>query len=367
MKKLLTLVLALTFVSSSALNITAKANTTNAPKQSNVSSTAVDLKYNSIDEIKQKINNIFQSNKAQIIKMVKEIKDLQCKDEAYMLRYGSCGVSSIVFQKILIDNGIYVETRMDSQMYSGHEYNLLRAKMSDGSIKHIVIDLTYRQFLRNYFRQLCGTNPSEEDIDNKILQSNLPEILVYEFEDKSQIEKQLSPVLPGTVTSDTFTALRNAYESQQYPELALQTIHTRYLTQDMINTLQKGVDIPNPILAPIYLRGSFNNWKANNQFTYNGNGVFETKVYLDSSKNNGEYEFKVADQGWSKYNFGLYSSTPISPTSNISYNHSTVQTFMNNGSNTQNIHLKVYNSGTYIFRVDIGSGVNSPLVRVIPT
>lgn len=191
MKKIFTLVLALILLSSSALNMTVKANT-NSEKQANIYSTSGTLNYTNIDEIKKKINDIFAANKPEIIKMVKEIKDLQCRDEAFMLRYGSCGVSSIAFQKILIDNGIYVETRMDSQMYSNHEYNLLRAKMTDGSIKHIVIDLTYRQFLRNHFRSLCAPNASEEDIDTKILQSNLPEILIYEFEDRSQIEKQLS-------------------------------------------------------------------------------------------------------------------------------------------------------------------------------
>lgn len=369
MKKFSIFVLVLILLSSSALNVTVKANTT-SEKQLKVYSNVGDLKYNNVNEIKKKINDIFTTNKPEIIKMIKKIKDLGCRDEAIMLRYGSCGVSSIAFQKILIDNGIYAETRMDSQMYGNHEYNLLRVKMADGSIKHIVIDLTYRQFLRNHFRSLCNTNVSgtqlEEEIDTKILESNLPEILIFEFEDKSQIEKDLSPILPDIVSSNTFKALKNAYESQQYPEVELQTIHTRYLTQEMINTLRKGVDIPNPLSDSIYLNGSWNNWQANNQLIYNGNGLFETKVYLDSSKNNGNYEFKVSDKNHSKYNFGLYKSETISPLMNTFYNHSTIQTFMNNGNNTQNIHLKVYTSGTYLFRVDIGSGINSPLIRVIP-
>lgn len=241
--------------------------------------------FHDLSELETTVEALYNENYPEIAQKIKEIRGgsfAEMADEILTLYYGSCGPASIAFQKVLIDNNIYTETRMDSQMYPAHEYNLLRARLADGTVKFVLIDGSYRQFMRDYFKkQLAedtGKQPYEitdSEVDEAILATSLPNVLIFDFNDKQEAIGKIKAVLGEDIDASAYDWMDRSYESQPYPEPALQEIHTRYLTDSDITRLNTGIPFDKPFESALYLRGSWDNFSSRREIEYMGNGVYQ--------------------------------------------------------------------------------------------
>lgn len=161
--------------------------------------------FHDLAELEAVIESLYNGNYPEIAQKIKEMRGgsfAEMADEVLTLYYGSCGPTSIAFQKVLIDNHIYAETRMDSQMYPAHEYNLMRARFTDGTVKFVLFDGAYRQFMRNYFKakiaEDTGTQRYEvtdSQVDEAILAANLPNVLIFDFSNKDEAVGKIKAAL----------------------------------------------------------------------------------------------------------------------------------------------------------------------------
>lgn len=92
-----------------------------------------------------------------------------------------------------------------------------------------------------------------------------------------------------------------------------------------------------PFPNDIFVRGSFNDWGLADVMTYNGEGEYFAEISLDV----GDYEFKIANEGWDNPDWGatgdpnviLDVATGIGPAS------------------FGNFLLSISESGNYLFRL----------------
>lgn len=108
------------------------------------------------------------------------------------------------------------------------------------------------------------------------------------------------------------------------------------------------VDVPPYGSTEVYLRGSMNDWGAQDQLTYQGKGIYAFEGYLTP----GVYEFKVASSDWSSINLGYGSFT--------SGSGSVTLEDAGNG----NVKVTITEQGVYQFALD-ASDKSSLVVSVI--
>ncbi|MFQ3250742.1 MAG: pullulanase [Glaciecola sp.] len=103
---------------------------------------------------------------------------------------------------------------------------------------------------------------------------------------------------------------------------------------------------------PIFLRGGMNGWGTDNEFNYDGGRLYSVAVDLGAE----EYQFKVANEGWSAPNLGALSEDDIDDTITLGQNLPLVE----NGSN---IFINVAEAGKYVFIFD-STDLDEPKIRV---
>lgn len=328
-----------------------------------------------LDEARASIEQLYNENYPEIADKIREICGISPEertDEALTLYWGSCGPTSIAFQKVLMDNGIYAETRMDSQMYAKHEYNLLRTRLTDGSVKLILIDGSYRQFMRDYFRQeimeTSGKSSGEVtdgEIDAAILASGLPHILTFEFGNWQQAVQKIQSVLGEDVDPLAYSWIVGSYESQPYPEPSLQTSYTRYLSQEELAALKAGLLYEKPFEGSLYIKGSWDSFSTRQRFSYKGNGVYEVTLQLDP--NTDAYTCTIEGEQPATPFYTAADQAVVYPILNAYYNHGTVQSFLTDAIASGYTLLLGPSGNSHItVRIDTRAGIHSPQIRAVP-
>lgn len=363
-KKILSAILAILLLSSAFPAITA------AQADENNEASFQDLA-----ELEAVIESLYNGNYPEIAQKIKEMRGgsfAEMADEALTLYYGSCGPTSIAFQKVLIDNQIYAETRMDSQMYPAHEYNLMRARFADGTVKLVLFDGAYRQFMRDYFKakiaEDTGKQPYEvadSEVDAAILATNLPNVLIFDFSNKDEAADKIKAVLGEDVGTSAYDWIAREYESQAYPEPALQTIHTRYLTDAYVERLEAGIPFEKPFESALYLRGSWDNYTSRREIKYMGNGVYQLDLmYPGPEGNNGTFTVRIED-GSGEFVYGASEPGAIYPTMKATYSHTTRQWFLSGSPGSSADILIETNGGNVTLRIDTRAGVGAPHFRML--
>lgn len=330
--------------------------------------------FHDLSELETTVEALYNENYPEIAQKIKEIRGgsfAEMADEILTLYYGSCGPASIAFQKVLIDNNIYTETRMDSQMYPAHEYNLLRARLADGTVKFVLIDGSYRQFMRDYFKkQLAedtGKQPYEitdSEVDEAILATSLPNVLIFDFNNKQEAIGKIKAVLGEDVDASAYDWMDRSYESQSYPEPALQEIHTRYLTDSDITRLNTGIPFDKPFESALYLRGSWDNFSSRREIEYMGNGVYQLDLMSPGAQgDSGAFHVRIED-GYGAVVYKTTETDPVSPTIKTMYNHSTKQWFLTDGEGSADIPIDTC-GGNVTLRIDTRAGVHAPHLRML--
>ncbi|HIQ80743.1 MAG TPA: dockerin type I repeat-containing protein [Candidatus Scatavimonas merdigallinarum] len=328
-----------------------------------------------LDRAQASIEQLYNENYPEIADKIREIRGIlpeECTDEALTLYWGSCGPTSIAFQKVLMDNGIYAETRIDSQMYAKHEYNLLRTRLTDGSVKLVLIDGSYRQFMRSYFlqeiMQTSGKPSSEvtdDEINAAILASGLPNILTFEFGNWQQAIQKIQSVLGEDVDPLAYNWIDSSYESQPYPEPSLQTSYTRYLSQEELAALKAGLLYEKPFEESLYIKGSWDSFATRQRFSYKGNGVYEVNLQLNPNAD--AYTCTIEGEQPGTPFYAAASQAVVYPTLNTYYNHGTVQSFLTDAMISGHTLLLGAGGNSHItVRIDTRAGIHSPQIRTVP-
>lgn len=329
--------------------------------------------FQNLTELENTIESLYNTNYPEIAQKIREIKGgllPGISDEALTLYYGSCGGASIAFQKVLIDHHIYVESRMDAQMYSSHEYNFFRTRLADGTVKFVLIDGAYRQFMRDYFKKQIAQSSEREpyevadsEVDEAILATELPNVLIFEFSNKNEAIGKIKDALGDEVDESAYAWINDRYESQLYPEPSLQSIHTRYLTDQDVARLHTGIPYDRPYSGELYIRGSWDDFATRQAFTYQGNAVYEINLYHLTTLADGVYDVRIEGEDGALI-YGSTDPEPVRPISKYSYNHYTKQWFLTDDQSTAG-HIKINTDGNdkIALRLDVRAGIHAPQLR----
>ncbi len=98
----------------------------------------------------------------------------------------------------------------------------------------------------------------------------------------------------------------------------------------------------------VFVRGGMNGWGEVDAFTYQGNGIYQTKITIAA----GDYDFKLASADWSSVNIGA-------PTGDNVVVENEAKTLLPGSNDNLSISLAI--DATYIFELD-ASNVNAPIL-----
>ena len=250
-----------------------------------------------VDEV---INKIFIAKEKEIAAHIKEQRP-QSTEDKYVTLYENCGPTSIAFQKVLADLGIYCEVRRtiykyDEQQGMTHEYCLMRVNYGNdySKVHNLIVDPTNRQYLRDSFKnnlsKTSGRNVSEADVDYALLNSGLPAVLVFDYSDKKSAEDKIKEHLAnseyGVKFYDDFVSF--AYEGYKYPEQILMMCYDRGLTEAQFKAVKEAGKLNKPFEQDLYINCS---WRDKNLLLeYKSNGIYQCFVPVDIIP---DYEYGV--------------------------------------------------------------------------
>lgn len=333
--------------------------------------------FNSQEEFEEALQKIFRANELEIVRMIKEQRE-QTVEDKYVTLYSNCGPTSVAFQKVLADNGIYAEDR-SAPYYTGgrggHEYNLIRINFGENKDKvyNIVADCTYRQFMRDYFKNVLAENsntqPTDNQIDKAMLNSQLPMVLVYEYGDFENLDLKINGLLSESGYTVTFSVegnLKSRYERLTYPDQALQKNYSQYVTKSQVDKIKNSGFLNKPYETDLYINNSENKTNVA-ELEYKENGIYQCVVSAENLgiKDNEDFSFTITDKsGKTVYGAGENSEI-LTPFNNSHYSFMSYkeQIFLN-GSSTESIKSNMEMRDNVLIRIDVRAGVDKPLISM---
>lgn len=335
------------------------------------------VSFHSIDEVDEAIQRIFHDHYDELYEMASAGGKLsEVAPEYFTYYWGSCGPMSRAFQKVLADNGIYVEERKQNVNTEMHAYNLMRVSFDGGNtVTNLIIDPTYKQTMRTYFANSLGCS-TDAEIDEAIKRAELPDVLVFEFGNRAMLDSKLNAVLSSHhLPHYDVTATINFYENRPYPETELQATYDQYLSPDQIAQVQRIGSLNKPYDEPLYLTGSTDNGTVRYPMTYSDNGIYTCLIRRDdfgaAPETPWEYvsytgSFTVNDAqgrvlygaggggadvtGYYCYNFNIYANKP--------------EVFLAKDSEEPfTIHC---DSEYMLVRIDMRAGIDAPVIVLLP-
>jgi len=273
--------------------------------------------WDSFQDIQDEINDLWDQNFTAIADQVRIIRPITSQgmsdEELFILE--NCGPSSIVFQNLLIENGIWAELRTNEGPFKYHEYLLYRAPMSDGRVLPVIIDPTYRQWYRGYASQYLGvSNGDAEEINDWLLSPGVKSILsepLMILQDRSELVSyldgkfaELNQTYPLPAFTPYYGNYSNYYELPSQPDPELMMLYTRYLSAEQHENLLYYAKAHyggyTSQFSQLYFRGTANNWNASPMVPV-ADHTWETKVSF-GGESNPRFKFDV-NGDWG-YNFG---------------------------------------------------------------
>lgn len=228
--------------------------------------------------------------------------------------------------------------------------------------------------MRSYFEtaleESSGFKPTANQIDEALLNSQLPTVLVFEFGDLESLDAKINSLLSesGYTTHFSVSQIMVNYEMFAYPDQALQkfTSKPEYLTISQKEKLRNNGLLNKPFETDLYVNNSADNSNVA-KFEYKSNGIYQTFLSIEDLgvANNEDFSFTIADEnGNTVYGveentrtldpFSMYDSTLIS---------NKEQVFLN-GSLTGSIKANMTYCNSVILRIDMRAGVNNPLISM---
>lgn len=365
MKKLLSILLALTITLSLSVTFSAKStDETDSAYAENNSQTFTD-----IEAVRKKIKEIYNpddQNKNDFEyfqSLAASLRD-SINNDIYFTYKENCGPCSTAFQKILYDNGITVENQI-SNLSRDHVFNLLRTSYtsSPNVETDIVIDTTYKQFITGAYTSAGYT------FDD--MAKELPNVLIYEYGNYEQLCEQLSGLTKRFDQTKAASLCKNVYDSHYCFE---------YLPNDLqyLNSYNDAIEFSSQFIEDLRTTTAKFSVKLDNtpvlnsttsdlqkEFVYDANGVY--RCYLEQSEIT-EFAkgFTINDQN----NEPIYgASTSGEVLGAVVKSYMTTANYLRK-LDKYSIEPMTINTnqlyGNAVLSIDLGSGIDTPTVYIIP-
>ena len=316
-----------------------------------------------IEDVDAAVQKIFSDNKETIIAYARQLNDLNIDDAYYTYYCGSCGPTSKALQKVLADNGIYVEERKQNVNTEMHAYNLMRVSFDGGeTVTNIVIDPTYKQTMRDYFRKLLSSDSAEE-IDRAIESADLPDVNVFEFGDKAALDERINSCLdlqglPHFDVTPTF----GYYEPVAYPEYELQATYDTFLTPAQLAQIRDTGHLNKPFSSDLFLTSADGSLRY--PMIYESNGIYT--CLIQSKDFGGQYakKFTVQDENGSVI-YGGADGLDVSGyySYHFSYCSRKQQQFLSRCDTPFTVSCC---DPAMLLRIDVRAGVDAPVINLLP-
>lgn len=116
------------------------------------------------------------------------------------------------------------------------------------------------------------------------------------------------------------------------------------------------VGVNEPYLgAELFVRGDMNDWSATDRLSYLQANTYQASINLKARAE--PYLFKIADAGWTYYNFGPIQGETVTPGKPLQLE----QTGWNNGGVGHDLKLAVTQDGSYLIKLDARDPLNPKL------
>ena len=238
--------------------------------------------FDDIDSFRAYVTEIYNNNYDELIKIAKTLDNITVPDK-YITYDSNCGPCSVAFQNILYKHNILVEVT-EKTLVRTHAFNLYRASFIESSqeISLIVVDTTYKQFIVDKYKS--------EGLSIEDMAQDIPQVLVYEYNDFDAMEKQLKNMKNSLPQDKYESALKEVFDNntkfeymsqdfQDVPHKELTTYDSRLL-DDLRN---KSGQTNKKLNKNATLFSTTTDYKA--KFYYDCNGIYRCYVpYEDVEK-----------------------------------------------------------------------------------
>lgn len=325
-----------------------------------------------IADLDKCIQKIFTANEERIISLAKKSinkTELAGGSDRYATMYTNCGPISYGFQRILLDTGIICEMRRtpysDNSGSGGHQLLMARVNFGEDTSKvtNVLIDPTYRQFLRTDVEKACETS-SNGLIDEAFEKSAFPDVFVYEYGNTTDCTEKLKQfgAKSGypTLFSAEYTYMYSTVGGFSYPLQEFMDAKSPFLTNAEYDLIRYYGTLDKPFEQDIFLDGSWA--EAPIQLTYRDNGIYECFIPASDITENGS--FTVVDgNGTVLYGASsAYDELSFSWKSSYGIMYSKPVMYLNSTSKTA---LKLVSSSSasgYYIRIDMRAGIDAPSI-----
>lgn len=326
-----------------------------------------------IADLDKCIQKIFTANEERIISLAKKSinkTELAGGSDRYATMYPNCGPTSYGFQKVLLDTGIICELRRTPYICLGYNptgHHLLMIRVNFGGdtskVTNVLIDPTYRQFLRTDMGKACETS-SNGLIDEAFEKSAFPDVFVYEYGNAAKCHEKLTQY---RIESGFETPFENESSYNyitiggfSYPLQEFTDAKSPLLTNAEYDLIRYYGTLDKPFEQDIFLDGSWA--EAPIQLTYRNNGIYECYIPAADITENGS--FTIVDSNGAVLYGASSASDELSFSSKHNYTEQSIKSVMYLNS-TSNTALKlVYSSSAsgYYIRIDMRAGIDAPSI-----
>lgn len=330
-----------------------------------------------IADLEKCVQKIFTANEEEIINLGKKsinVTELSGGSDKYATMHENCGPISNGLQKVLLDTGIICELRRspysDSTGSFGHVVLMIRANFGGDTSKvtNVIIDPTYRQFLRTDIQKACGfSTASDVQVDEAFENSAFPEILVYEYGNSTERKEKMMQYRVESGFETAFSVedyyMYDTIGSFSYPLQEFSGAKTSILTNAEYDLIRSYGTLDKPFEHDIFIDGSWT--EENLKLAYKGNGIYECFVPATDITENGSFTV-VDNNGTVIYGASSeYDELSISKSFNYTMYSNKPVMYLNSTSSTA---LKLVYDGYafgYYIRIDMRAGIESPSIVML--
>lgn len=364
LKAIISITLAALMLCTASAGAFAAQTTENATGQTAAAAGDTELAFHSIDEVDAAIQTIYHDNADTLYQMAQSLATLSVKPEYFTYYCGSCGPMSKSFQKVLADNGILVEVRKQNVNTEMHAYNLMRVSFDGGqTITNIIIDPTYKQTMRYYFQQQCGSSV-DDDIDQAIAASGLPDVLVFEYGDTAALDAKLNGYLsakglPHFDVSET----TNYYEPTAYPEYEIQGTYDTFLTDQQIDEIHHSGKLNKPFDTDLYLTSADGTQRY--PMTYEDNGIYSCMISQSDFPQSQQNTFTIRDDSGNVL-YGAGNMTDITGYYSYNYSYMSRKTEAFLSADAKDPFNIICSNQDMMVHIDMRARLDAPLIVLMP-
>lgn len=327
-----------------------------------------------IADLENCVQKIFTANEERIVSLAKQsinVTDLAGGSDQYATMYANCGPISNGLQKVLFDTGIICELRRtpyyDNSGMFGHIVLMIRANFAGDTSKvtNVIIDPTYRQFLRNDMRKACGASDQDgAEVNEAFENSAFPDVFVYEYGNSAERKEKMTRYRVESGFETAFSVeelyLHDTIGSFSYPLQEFIAAKNSILTNAEYDLIRNYGTLDKPYEHDIFIDGSWT--EENIKLTYRKNGIYECFIPAADITENGS--ITVVDHNGTVIYGASSEYDELSFSKSFDYMMFTNKPVMYLNSTSSTALKLVHNSYAfgYYIRIDMRTGIEAPSI-----